>query len=266
MSFQIAQREFLKAIQKAYPIVPSNSSLQILLNLKLSFRSDHLEITATDLDHSIKVITPLTGDGEYDITVNSKKLFEIVKELHDDTLTLSIDENVLIIDSGSTFSCKISGADTRDYPQFPEINDPVSLSVEYNKLKSMIGKTSFAVSKDEARACLCGVLWEIGSDKTTMVATDGHRLGYSSLNESFGVESSLSSIVSPKSLLHAVKIFDNGEKENNVSVEIGEKYVVLKDENVTLCTKLLDGPYPDYDKVIPKNNPKKCVINRALLL
>lgn len=76
MSFQIAQREFLKAIQKAYPIVPSNSSLQILLNLKLSFRSDHLEITATDLDHSIKVITPLTGDGEYDITVNSKNFLK----------------------------------------------------------------------------------------------------------------------------------------------------------------------------------------------
>lgn len=266
MSFQIIQKDLLKAIQKAYPIVPSNSSLQILLNLKLSFRDNLLEIAATDLDHSIKVITNLSGEGEYDITVNSKKLFEIVKELHDDVLTLSIDENVLIIDSGSTFSCKISGADTRDYPQFPEIKDSISLSINYNIFKNMVGKTNFAVSKDEARACLCGVLWELDSNKTNMVATDGHRLGYSIVNDSFDVEGSLKSIISPKSLLHAVKIFDEQSEESFISVQIGEKYVVMKDENVTLCTKLLDGPYPDYDKVIPKNNPKKCIINRSLLL
>ena len=121
MPFTIHKKKFFEIIQKAYPIVPSKSSLQILLNFKISFRPDHLEITATDLDHSIKLKTPMTGDGEFDITVNAKKLTEIVRELHDDDLTLDIDQNVLIIESGGSFSCKISGADSRDFPAFPDI-------------------------------------------------------------------------------------------------------------------------------------------------
>ena len=264
MSFKIKQPILLEGILKANPIVPSKSTLQILTNLKLQFSPEKLVITATDLDHFIRIELEIEGEGEHNITINSRKLLDIVRELSSDDITLSIDENVLIIDSGSTYSAKISGADSRDFPQFPEITESTIIEVDYDVLKNSIKKSSFAVSTDEARACLCGVLWEIENEKNVMVATDGHRLGYSSYNTSVQVENKIESIISPKSLLHAVKIFENDERK--LKVEFGDKYIVFSDASVTLCTKLIDGPYPDYDKVIPKNNPKNCIIDRKSLI
>jgi len=266
MAYTIQKRKFYEIIQKAYPIIPSKSSLQILLNFKLVFNHENLEIIATDLDHSIKVRTAIKGSGKQEITVNAKKLFEIVRELHDSELTIDFDENVLIIESGGSFSCKISWADTRDFPPFPEIESISSIDLPIQQLKEMILKSSFAVSKDESRACLCGVLWEVKKNRIGMVATDGHRLGSSFYTDKFDVDNSDSFIVSPKSLLHLVRIFDVENQEGYINIQRGEKYVVLHNEDFKLCTKLIDGPYPDYEKVIPKNNPKKAKLNKTDLL
>lgn len=265
MSFTIDKKNLFDIIQKAFPIVPSKSSLQILLNFNLSFRPDFLEITATDLDHSIKLTTPMTGEGEFDITVSAKKLTEIVRELHDGDLTLDIDQNVLIIQSGGSFSCKISGADSRDFPAFPEIDNFTQVEISVSDLKNMIIKSSFAVSKDEARACLCGVLWEIDKNKTDMVATDGHRLGKCSYIGDYIDGEKLSNIISPKSLLHLVRILDE-TKSTTLSVSFSEKYIVFNGNDITLCSKLIDGPYPDYEKVIPDSNPKVVNIEKSILL
>ena len=266
MAYTIQKKIFFECIQKAYPIIPSKSSLQILLNLKLTFQPDNLEIVATDLDHSIKIKTPITGDGEHEITVNAKKLFEIVRELHEGELTIDFDENVLIIESGGSFSCKISGADTRDFPPFPEIDDFNHIEISVANLKDMIVKSSFAVSRDEARACLCGVLWLVNKERTGMIATDGHRLGSSFCNGAFNPEEGLSSIVSPKSLIHLVKILEVENQDTSIDISIGEKYILFSNETMTLCSKLIEGPYPDYEKVIPKNNPKKAIIDKGNLL
>ena len=266
MSFTIHKKTFFEVIQKAYPIVPSKSSLQILLNFKMIFSPESLEIIATDLDHSIKMNVPITGDGEFEITVNAKKIFDIVRELHDDNITIDCDENVLMIESGGSFSCKISGADTRDFPPFPEINDFNQISIPLIDFRNMVTKSSFAVSRDEARACLCGVLWEVDKENSGMVATDGHRLGCSFYSKEFGVDSKIYGIISPKSLIHLVRIMDTEDADTNLKVSFGEKYILFTCGTLTLCSKLIDGPYPDYDKVIPKNNPKNAIIDRGVLL
>ena len=266
MAYTIQKKNFFEIIQKAYPIIPSKSSLQILLNFKLIFHPDNIEVIATDLDHTIKLKTPINGDGEHEITVNAKKLFEIVRELHEGELTIAFDENVLIIESGGSFSCRISGADTRDFPPFPELDNFNQLDISVTNLKDMIIKSSFAVSRDEARACLCGVLWIVDKDKTGMVATDGHRLGSSFYNGSFNQNERISSIVSPKSLLHLVRILDVENQDTAIDISIGEKYIEFRNDTLTLCSKLIEGPYPDYEKVIPKNNPKNAEIERGNLL
>ncbi len=266
MALTIHKKDFFEIIQKAYPIVPSKSSLQILLNFKLIFSPESLEIVATDLDHSIKLKTPITGEGEFEITVNAKKLFEIVRELHDDNLTIDCDENVLTIESGGSFSCKISGADTRDFPPFPELENFNQIEIPLRNFKNMVTKSSFAVSRDEARACLCGVFWKVEKGKMGMIATDGHRLGCSFYSSDTGVDSDIGSIISPKSLIHLVRILDSEEVDDTISVAYGDKYIVFKSDSLTLCSKLIDGPYPDYEKVIPGNNPKKAVIDKGILL
>ncbi len=266
MPFTIHKKNLFEIIQKAYPIVPSKTSLQILLNFKLSFTPETLEITATDLDHSIKLKTPISGDGEFEITVNAKKIFEIVRELHDDELTIDIDENVLIIESGGSFSCKISGADTRDFPKYPEIDDFNQFDISSDVLKDLIIKSNFAVAKDDARACLCGVLFKVSKDTSGMISTDGHRLGSSFYKGEYGLESDISSIVSQKSLLHLVRIIDVEDASSKVKVLFSEKYIIFNTEKFNLCSKLVDGPYPDYKKVIPNNNPKVVTVDKNTLI
>jgi DNA polymerase III subunit beta len=132
-------------------------------------------------------------------------------------------------------------------------------------LKNIIPKSIFAVAKDESRACLTGILWEIHPDKTIMVATDGHRLGSSIVKEVFSITDKLSGIISPKSFSQLVRILDNKQDEK-IKVVMNEKYVAFTSRSFTICTKLVEGPYPDYNKVIPLSNPRESVVDRASLL
>jgi DNA polymerase-3 subunit beta len=265
MALSIQKKDLYDLMLKAFPIIPAKSSLQILSNFKLTYTGFHLEISATDLDHSLKVAGTATGEGPFDVTVNARKAFEIVRELPDGNISLDIDENVLSINCESGFSCKIAGADSRDFPGFPEIASSNEFEITAQVLKDMISKSSFAVAKDESRACLCGVLWEIEADKTGMVATDGHRLGSTFLNVPLNVPNPMKGIISPKSLLSLIKIMDGKSPDEKIKVNLGEKYVLFSTQSMVLCSKLIEGTYPDYTKVIPRVNPKKAVIERAVL-
>jgi DNA polymerase-3 subunit beta len=252
-------------IQKTYPIIPVKTSLQILSNFKISFSKNNISMTATDLDHSIIASAEAVTENEAEITVNARKFLEIIRELPEGDIYLSIDEKVLIIDNKKGFSCKIAGIGTEDFPAFPEIKDGISFSVRADCLKDMIIKSSFAVSKDESRTCLCGVLWKLERGKTGMVATDGHRLGSSFWKQEESIEKNVSLIVSPKSLLHLVRIISDAKQDTQISVTLGEKYVLFKIDENRICSKLIEGPYPDYEKAIPKVNPKKAVIDKNSL-
>lgn len=252
-------------LQKAYPVIPLKTSLQILSNFKLSFKKDRIFITATDLDQSIMASAESKADSEAEITVHARKLLEIVRELPEGEIYLGIDENVLIIDNKKGFSCKIAGIGTEDFPSFPEIEDGLEFSINIECLKDMIIKSSFAVSKDESRTCLCGVLWKIERERTGMVATDGHRLGSSFWKRGQSLEKNASMIVSPKSLLHLLRITEDKRPEDSIAIRLGEKYVLFFEENVKLCSKLIEGPYPDYEKAIPKVNPKKAIVDKQAL-
>jgi DNA polymerase III subunit beta len=261
----ISKSRLYELIQKTYPIIPLKTSLQILSNFKISFSKDSVFITATDLDHSIVASAESKADGDAEITVNARKLFEIVRELPEGEIHLSVDVNVLIIENKKGFSCKIAGIGTENFPLFPEIKDALNFSVKVEHLKNMIVKSSFAVSKDESRTCLCGVLWKIDREKNGMVATDGHRLGSSFWKRDENLEKNVSMIISPKSLLHLVRILDEKKPEDDIDVSLGEKYVLFNVEGVKICTKLIEGPYPDYEKAIPKVNPKKAIIDKIIL-
>jgi DNA polymerase-3 subunit beta len=266
MDCVISKNKLYDLIQKTYPIIPLKTSLQILSNFKITFSKKSVSFTATDLDHSIIATADAESDSGAEITVNARKLFEIIRELPEGDIHLSIDENVLIIENKKGFSCKIAGVGTEDFPAFPEIKDGMDFSIKVESLRDMIIKSSFAVSKDESRTCLCGVLWKFDRGKTGMVATDGHRLGSSFCKSEETIEKNVSMIISPKSLLHLVRIVDGKKPDDLINVSLGEKYVLFATEVVKICSKLLDGPYPDYEKAIPKVNPKKAVMEKSTLL
>jgi DNA polymerase III subunit beta len=261
----ISKNKIYDLIQKTYPIIPLKTSLQILSNFKITFSKKNVCFTATDLDHSIVAYAEAESDSEEEITVNARKLFEIIRELPEGDIHLSVDVNVLIIENKKGFSCKIAGIGTEDFPAFPEIKDGIDFTVNVESLKDMIIKSSFAVSKDESRTCLCGVLWKFDRGKTGMVATDGHRLGSSFWKREEAMEKNISMIISPKSLLHLARILDEKKPDDIIHVSLGEKYVLFSIDVVKICSKLLDGPYPDYEKAIPKVNPKKAILEKNTL-
>lgn len=265
MSIFVSKDALVEVLQKAYPIIPLKSSLQILSNFRIIKTSSQLEIIATDLDQSIRIFVDVEGDDSFDITVNARKLFEIIRELPEGKITISIEENILIIQSDKNFSCKIAGADSNDFPGLPEIKLGCEFEINTSILKTMIQKSSFAVAKDETRACLSGILWEIYPDKTGMIATDGHRLGSCFIKEKFDIKEKISGIVSPKSLNHIVRMLDP-KKEEKINININEKYVSFSSKSAYLCSKLVEGPYPDYTKVIPSNNPKEASVERNALV
>jgi DNA polymerase-3 subunit beta len=265
MECVISKSKLYELIQKAYPIIPLKTSLQILSNFKISFTNKSVLISATDLDQSIEVSAEAVSTDEAEITVNARKLFEIVRELPEGDIHLGIDVNVLIIDSKRGFSCKLAGIGTQDFPSFPQIADGVDFSVAIGCLKDMIAKSTFAVSRDESRTCLCGVLWKFDQGKTGMVATDGHRLGSSFWQRSDSNDNNVSMIISPKSLLHFARITDGKRPEDLINVSLSDKYVLFQVQDIKICSKLIEGPYPDYEKAIPKVNPKRAVIDKATL-
>lgn len=265
MECKILKSDLYELIQKAYPVVPLKSSLQILSNLKISFLEGAIEISATDLDHSIVVSKQTTTNEVKEITVNAKKIFEIVRELPEGDIFLNVDENVLIIESKKGFTCKIAGSNTNDFPEFPVIKNDTTFEIDVFSLKEMIIKSSFAVSKDESRTCLCGVMWNVENQSSGMVATDGHRLGSSFISGNFNVNEKTSMIVAPKTLLHLIRILESSDAASVISIAKDDKYVLFSNKNIKICSKLIEGPYPDYDKAIPKNNPKKAIIEKGQL-
>jgi DNA polymerase III subunit beta len=265
MSLSISKQVLFDLLQKAFPIIPLKSSLQILSNFKITFKNNLLEITATDLDQSIRVFTEAKGTGSFDITANARKIFEIIRELPEGIVQIYVEENVLNFETEKEFHCKIAGTDTHDFPGFPESSSENKFQISTVILKKMIQKSSFAVAKDESRACLTGILWETTSSKTGMVATDGHRLGSCFVTEKVSLKENINAIVSPKSVNHLVRILDE-KKDTTITVLVSEKYIVFTTNSFTHCSKLIDGPYPDYHKVIPANNPKDATIDRIVLL
>jgi DNA polymerase-3 subunit beta len=266
MSVLIQKKDLLEAMQKAFPIVPSKSSLLILSNFRLSYAGSILEVSATDADHSLRVTAAASGDGPFDITVNARKVFDVVRELPEGSVTLSLDGMVLIMESEKGFSCKIAGADSSDFPGVPEIGGGAELSIGGAVFCSMIEKSSFAASKDESRASLCGVLWEVSPEKTGMVATDGHRLGYSFVETELPVKDTVSKIISQKSMATLLRITDAKDEDESLRVIIGDKYMSFSAPSFTMVSKLIEGQYPEYGKVIPKNNPKVVTADRTAFL
>jgi DNA polymerase-3 subunit beta len=262
MAINVQKKDLLEAMQKAFPIVPSKSSLMILCNFRLLYADSILEVSATDVDHSLRVSVGASGDGAIDIAVNAKKVFDVVRELPDGGVTLDVDDMVLLMKSENGFSCKISGADPSDFPGVPAIEDGVGFSVDAAALRGMIQKSSFAVARDESRGSLCGVLWELYPDKTGMVSTDGHRLGCSFIDINLPVGERVGRIVSQKSVSTLTRITDAGNAEEIIKVAVGEKYISFSTPSFSMVSKLIEGQYPEYGKVIPKNNPRVVVADR----
>ncbi|MFQ5353648.1 MAG: DNA polymerase III subunit beta, partial [Thermodesulfobacteriota bacterium] len=177
MKFVINKTDFLKPLARVQGIVEKRTTMPILSNLLMSVRDGVLEVSATDLEVSVKDITPVESiEEEGSVTVNARKVFEIVKAFPDDTIRISSNSESKVTIKGGKSNFNVMGLPEKEFPVFPSMEGQTLHRVKVDTLKEMIDRTAFAISTDETRYNINGFLLEKKGNKIKLVATDGHRL------------------------------------------------------------------------------------------
>jgi DNA polymerase-3 subunit beta len=270
--FELNREVLLKALQRVQSIVDRKNTIPILSHLLIEAEDNQLIFSATDLEVGIKCVYPGKVSQPGRITVPAKSLYEIVKELPvDSNVRFKVFDNFWVELTAGKSLFKLVGQDSDEFPQLPQVVKEKSFTIPSSKFIQMIDHTIFAVSNDQTRYDLSGVFLEQikakGKIYLRMVATDGHRLsmmdqeveGLKDVHIDHGV------ILPKKGLFELKRVLS---EEGALSCCFMENNIVFwnAQKQTTLFMRLLDGDFPDYTPVIPKNNDRKIQIRREQLL
>ena len=258
MRFTITREKLQEGLAAVTPAVPNKTTLPVLANLLVQTSDKGIRISGTDLD--IAVSTEVTADveGLGAITIPARKLSEIARELPPAPVKISAtgDQRITLECGRSKF--KLLGLPKSEFPSFPAVQFEKAARIPSGELQKLIGHTAFAASTEESRPILNGVLWELRSDLMRMVATNGHRLAKMEVPVSGGQKSDL--IIPPKALEQIRRHF---AAEEELEVAQGENHLGFRSPFTSVFTRLIEGPYPGYEQVIPKDNDKYAILDKA---
>lgn len=266
MKLTIAKEQLIHGLQAVQNIVSSRASLPVLSNVLLRAEAGTLHLTGTDLDVTVSCAVEANVETTGSTTVPAKRFFGIVRELPSHEIDIEVDSRqVTQLRAGASFY-KINGLPAEEYPPKPVFADDKSFTMPQEKFRGMIRKTSFAISTDETRYVLNGVYLNLQSDKAIMVATDGRRLALAEEETSSEQEGSM--ILPTKAVNELNRLLGTS---GDVVVKFNDNQVafVLNGESggsVNLISKLVDGTYPNYKQVIPKETKERVVLVREELL
>jgi len=242
-------------------VVPGKTTMPILSTVLMSAENGIFSISATDLDISVTSRVNGTVAEEGKIAVPAKKLAEIVKSLAGEEVSLDAEGEKLTLSCGKS-RFVINARSAEDFPKLPKQEGKTSFSIDPEIIGALVLKTTYAVSGDLTRPALCGVLWEVDRKGISMVATDGHRLAKVEIAMDLGSVQKMDVIVPPKAL-GTMRTYSEGEKE--VRISIGENSISFDMKDTTIYSRLLEGPFPNYQRVIPAKNEKELVVSRSAL-
>lgn len=261
MELKIQRSEFLKSLQRCQGVVPAKGAMSILSYLLIKSVSGGIEVAATDLEISLRSFSPAQVTEKGQITLLARKVFEIVRELPEAEIHLIQQANSTIKLVCGQADFIISTLPAEDFPSFPQYTEKELIKIEAPLLAEGVRKTIFAVPSGEVRYSMNGVLLELKDKKLTMVGTDGHRLACYSKPLPAASASNISVILSKKFLLELRKLLETDT--SSVQIAFQEKHVVFKTEEVVLTGRLIEGNFPNYQQVIPQQDPKSPKIKVA---
>jgi DNA polymerase-3 subunit beta len=266
MKFSIGRQDLERAIQRVLAVVSPKTTLPVLANIMLEAdeKAKTITLTATDLDMTVTTSAGAEVGKGGGVTLPAKRFGEIVRELASDSVEISAEGEDVSIKSGKG-KFRIVGIPTEEFPTLPKSDVARGFSIEAATLARMVDKVSFCTSKDETRPSLNGAFWEFAADDMGMTATDGHRLASFRAKGDFKALAGKNLIVPPKALAHVVRII-SAEDEEIVKVSVHENHVAFFVGSTTINSRLLEGPFPNYHQVIPKDNDKELVVARDELM
>ncbi len=263
MKFSSSSTELQKVLGNVGGVIPSKSTLPILENFLFRLDGNKLNVTATDLDISMSVTLDVRGSSNGVVAVPAKRLLETIRSLPGVEVTFTADaEQHRIVMSTPNGEYKLTGESSDSYPSVPVFKGDESVEMDDEMVRRLIGKTIFAVSSDELRPAMLGVLFQFRKQGLTVVATDGHRLVRSKTTK-IKTGSAEREIIIPAKALNLVLKSANG-KSNTMTLSATHAMFSLGE--TVLVTRLIEEKYPNYESVIPLDNNKKLVVDKNQLL
>jgi DNA polymerase-3 subunit beta len=259
----IKRDNLLIALQNVIGAIERRQTLPILGNILFKAIDGSLSLTATDLE--IEMISTVDAEPmpDFQTTIPARKLLDICKALNNDSnIELTVEDNKVTLISGrSRFT--LSTLPAKDYPGLDDIDVQQSFSIPQKQLKSLIDKTSFAMAQQDVRYYLNGLLIELSSGLIKLVATDGHRLALSEYVADLELESDKQIIVPRKGVMELARLLDSSE--SLVKLTLSQNHIRIETDALTFTSKLIDGKFPDYNRVIPIDGNKIMTVNRESL-
>ena len=262
MRFTITREKLQEGLAAVTASIPTKTTLPVLANILVETTEKGIRLSGTDLD--IAVSTEISADVETAgaITIPAKKLSEIARELPPAPVKVATSgEQRVTIDCGRAHF-RLLGLPRDEFPSFPNIKFNESWRVRSGELQKLISHTAFAVSTEESRPILNGVLWELRPDMMRMVATNGHRLAKMQVPIKSSGMPSADLIVPPKALEQIRRLFPADEE---LEIARGENHLGFRSPFTAVYTRLIEGPYPNYDQVIPRDNDRVAVADKVAL-
>jgi DNA polymerase-3 subunit beta len=262
MRFSITREKLQEGLAAVAGSVPTRTTLPVLSNLLLETDGEAVRFSGTDLDTAVSVTVPAEVEEPGAITAPARKLQEIARELPPSPVGVATQGDALTITGGRS-RFRLNGLPRDEFPAFPAVSfeEGGSWRLTGKELNDLISHVAFAVSTEETRPILNGVLWELREGEMRMVATNGHRLAKMTLpREATSATGDL--IVHPRALAQVQKLF---KPEDAVEVGRSENHLGFRGDGVQIYTRLIEGPYPNYEQVIPKDNDKTLIADKGAL-
>ncbi|MFJ2983743.1 MULTISPECIES: DNA polymerase III subunit beta [unclassified Pseudomonas] len=264
MHFTIQREALLKPLQLVAGVVERRQTLPVLSNVLLVVQAQQLSLTGTDLEVELVGRVQLEEPAEPgEITVPARKLMDICKSLPNDVLIdIKVDEQKLLVKAGrSRFT--LSTLPANDFPTVEEGPGSLTCNLEQSKLRRLIERTSFAMAQQDVRYYLNGMLLEVSRNTLRAVSTDGHRLALCSMSAAIEQDERHQVIVPRKGILELARLLT--DPEGMVSIVLGQHHIRATTGEFTFTSKLVDGKFPDYERVLPKGGDKLVIGDRQAL-
>lgn len=265
MKFIISSTVLLKNLQAIQGVINTNNTLPILDDFLFDLKEETLTITSSDLETTMRVTVKADKSEEMgNIAIPAKILVDTLKTFPDIPVSFNINLESLMVElSAGEGKYKLSGHKADEYPRTPSLEDTTAFNIDSHQMAQAINKTLFATGNDELRLVLSGVFCELSPDDVIFVATDAHKLVRYKRTDLKSSDSA--SFILPKKPMNLLKNILSGS-EVPVTVEYNKTNAFFSFSNIHLICRLIDGKYPNYEAVIPKDNPNKLTIDRHALL
>src|SRR6266567_3489789 len=263
MKFSVTKEKLLEGLQQVQNVVSTRTTLPILSNVLLQAGEDEIHLTTTDLDVGVRGSCEAHVDKTGATTLPARRVFNIIRELPSSEIQIDVDgKNAASIRSGQSFF-KILGLPEDEFPPLPKFEGAKVVTMRQKDLHDGLRKTSYAISTDETRYVLNGVLFSFKDNKLTLVATDGRRLAMAEIELEFPKSHEADIIVPTKAVTELGRLLT---EDGEVKVSVGSGQIAFELNNTLLVSKLIEGNYPNYRQVIPSETKERVTLERETFL